>query len=84
MATMERTGAQPRFRNFAGLVPLLTGLFLVVIANTPHVLDPRPTYTASDVRVLAWKGAITPADDEIRNASPENQRAFENTEDFFL
>jgi rod shape-determining protein MreD len=35
MATMERTGAQPRFRNFAGLVPLFTGLLLVLIANTP-------------------------------------------------
>src|SRR3954471_3639116 len=35
MATMERTGAQPRFRNFTGLVPLFTGLLLVLIANTP-------------------------------------------------
>ncbi len=35
MATMERTGAQPRFRTFAGLVPLLAGLLLVLIANTP-------------------------------------------------
>jgi rod shape-determining protein MreD len=35
MATMERTGAQPRFRNFAGLVPLFTGLLLELTANTP-------------------------------------------------
>lgn len=56
---------------------------LVVMANTPHVLDPRPTYTSSAVRVLAWRGAVAPADDPIRNAAPENQRAFENTDDFF-
>src|SRR3982751_3937397 len=35
MATMERTGAQPRFRNFTGLVPLFMGLLLVLIANIP-------------------------------------------------
>ena len=35
MATMERTGHQARFKTFAGLVPLFTGLFLVLIANTP-------------------------------------------------
>jgi urea carboxylase-associated protein 2 len=57
---------------------------LVLIANCPHVLDPRKEYVAGDVRVLAWKGPATPDDDKIRNASPENQRAFENTEDLYL
>jgi len=57
---------------------------LVVIANTPHVLDPRTTYVATDVRVLARRGTVTPQTDSIRNASPENQRAFENTEDYYL
>jgi len=57
---------------------------LVLIANTPHVLDPRKAYTAGDLRVLAWKSAITGSDDPIRNASPESQRAFENTEDLYL
>lgn len=56
---------------------------LVVLANTPHVLDPRPTYHCTPVRVLASRGAITPADDPIRTASPEAQRIFENTEDYY-
>ena len=35
MATMERTGPQARFKTFAFLVPVLTGLFLALIANIP-------------------------------------------------
>jgi hypothetical protein len=57
---------------------------LVVIANTPHVLDPRKTYTATPIRVLGYRGAVTPADDPIRNSTPEALRAFENVEDYFL
>ena len=57
---------------------------LVVLANTPHVLDPRPTYHATPVRLTAWRGPVTPANDPIRNATPEAVRAYENTEDFFL
>ncbi|QOV90833.1 urea amidolyase associated protein UAAP1 [Humisphaera borealis] len=57
---------------------------LVAIANTPHALDPRPQYTCTAVRLTAWRGEQTPADDPIRNASPENLRAFENVEDYFL
>jgi urea carboxylase-associated protein 2 len=57
---------------------------LVVAANTPHVLDPREIYTATPARFLAWRGAITPKEDSIRMATPENVRAFENTEDYFV
>jgi urea carboxylase-associated protein 2 len=57
---------------------------LVVIANTPHVLDPRKTYTATPIRVLAHRGAVTPEDDPIRNSTPEAQRAFQNVDDYFL
>ncbi len=57
---------------------------LVVLANTPHVLDPRGTYTCTPVRALAYRGAVTPADDPIRNSSPEALRAFQNVEDYFL
>jgi urea carboxylase-associated protein 2 len=57
---------------------------LVVIANCPHVLDDRTTYVATPLRVLAYKGPVAPADDPIRNAGPENQRAFENVDDFYL
>jgi uncharacterized protein len=56
---------------------------LVVLANAPHVLDERPTYNATPVRALAWRGPVTPPDDPIRVATPEGQRAFENTEDFY-
>ena len=56
---------------------------IVVLANCPHVLDPRPGYTATPVRLTAWRGPATPQDDPIRNATPEGQRAFLNTEDYF-
>jgi urea carboxylase-associated protein 2 len=55
---------------------------LVVLANTPHVLDDRPEYQATPVRVLAWRGPATPEDDPIRTATPEGLRAFQNTEDW--
>lgn len=54
---------------------------IVVIANCPHVLDPRPHYSSTPLRVTAWRGPVTPEDDPVRNATPEGQRAFLNTED---
>ena len=57
MATMERTGAQPRFRNFAGLVPLFTGLLLVMIANTPMKRMGAPEEVAEAVLFLASDAA---------------------------
>jgi urea carboxylase-associated protein 2 len=57
---------------------------LVVFANTPHVLDPRPTYTATPARFTAWRGPVTSADDPIRNSTPEALRAFQSVEDYFL
>ena len=56
---------------------------IVVIANCPHVLDPRPDYTVTPLRLTAWRGTVTPADDAARNATPEGLRAFENVEDYF-
>ena len=57
---------------------------LVVAVNTPHVLDPRPAYTATPLRVTAFRGPVTPPCDAVRVATPEAVRAFQNTEDFFL
>jgi len=57
---------------------------LVVLANTPHVLDPRPMYTATPLRITAYRGEPAGPDDAIRNASPEAQRAFLNVDDYFL
>ena len=54
---------------------------IVVIANCPHVLDPRPEYASAPLRITAWRGPVTPDDDPVRNATPEGQRAYLNTED---
>ncbi|MDP3174322.1 MAG: urea carboxylase-associated family protein [Phenylobacterium sp.] len=54
---------------------------IVVLANCPHVLDPRADYTVTPLGVAAWRGPVTPTDDPIRNATPEGLRAFLNLED---
>ncbi len=56
---------------------------IVVIANCPHVLDPRTEYTVTPLRVSAWRGPVTPPDDSIRLATPEGLRAYENVEAYF-
>ena len=56
----------------------------VVIANTPHVLDPRDTYTATPLRVSAWHDRPTGRNDSAWTASPEVERAFLQTEELLL
>lgn len=56
---------------------------IVVLANCPHVLDPRGSYMVTPARVSAWRDALTPEADPIRNAAPEALRAFLNTEDYY-
>ncbi len=56
---------------------------IVVLANCPHVLDPRPHWTVTPLRVTAWRGAVTPETDPVRTATPEGLRAFLNVEDYF-
>ncbi|MEA1618253.1 urea carboxylase-associated family protein [Erythrobacter sp. T5W1-R] len=56
---------------------------IVVIANCPHVLDPRAGWHVTPLRATAWRGPITPADDPVRLAAPEATRAFLNVEDYF-
>jgi urea carboxylase-associated protein 2 len=56
---------------------------IVVLANCPHVLDRRPTYEATPVRISAWRGPVTSHEDPIRNATPESLRAFLNVEEYF-
>lgn len=56
---------------------------IVVIANCPHVLDPRPEYAVTPLRATAWRGPVTAEADPIRNATPEGLRAFLNVEDYF-
>jgi hypothetical protein len=56
---------------------------IIVIANCPHVLDPRAEYASTPLRLTAWRGPITPEQDTLRNATPEGQRAYLNTEDYY-
>ena len=50
---------------------------IVVMANTPHPLDPRSDYAGSVVRVIAWR-ADPPADPIETATTPERRRAYEN------
>jgi uncharacterized protein len=56
---------------------------IVVIANCPHVLDPRGAYGVTPLRVTAWRGAEAEAGDALRVATPEGLRAYENVEAYF-
>lgn len=56
---------------------------IVVLANCPHVLDPRRDYAVTPLRATAWRAAPTGDDDPIRNATPEGLRAFLNVEDYY-
>jgi hypothetical protein len=56
---------------------------IVVIANCPHVMDPRPDWRVAPLRATAWRGPVTPEHDAVRNATPEASRAFLNTEDHY-
>lgn len=61
-------------------VDLLAELPLIVlIANAPHPLDPRPDYISGPLRVLAWRSRATEQKDEFFSASPERERAYQNS-----
>jgi len=56
---------------------------IVCVANCPHILDPRTDYAVRPLRLTAWKGPVTAADDTIRNSTLEALRAFLNVEDYY-
>jgi len=56
---------------------------VLVIANCPHVLDPREGYNSAPLRLTAWRGPVTSEDDAVRGGAPEATRAFLNTEDYY-
>ena len=56
---------------------------IVILANCAHVLDDRPRYSVTPVRISAWRDSITPEDDPVRTAHPESLRAFLNVEDYY-
>jgi uncharacterized protein len=53
-----------------------------VVANTPHVLDPRTEYTATALRITAWRAEPTTRADRLWSSTPEVERAFLNSEAF--
>ena len=56
---------------------------LLVLSAAPHPLDPRTAYAPTPVKLTAWRSGTAPQDDPCRNARPENQRGFINTERYF-
>lgn len=54
---------------------------VVLLANVPHPLDPRPAYTCGNLEVLAYRSRATAPGDPLWNATPEGRRAFLNTAD---
>jgi hypothetical protein len=57
---------------------------LVTVAVAPHPVDDRPAPPLGLVQLTARRGTAAAADDPARAASPEAQRAFENTDDVLL
>jgi urea carboxylase-associated protein 2 len=55
---------------------------LIVVVNAPHVLDPRPDYVATPLRVTTTTGNPTTPSDPQWSATPEGERAYRNTETF--
>jgi uncharacterized protein YcgI (DUF1989 family) len=56
---------------------------IVLLAGVPHPVDPRPEPEVTALEVLAWRGPPTQPDDPLWTATPELQRAFENTADYW-
>ena len=64
-------------------VELLAELPLIIlIANVPHPIDPRPGYTCGPLRVHAWKARPTDPADSRWDATPEALRYYLNTADY--
>lgn len=64
-------------------VELLAELPLIIlIANVPHPIDPRPRYTSGLLRVHAWKSQPTAPGDARWDATPEALRWYLNTADY--
>lgn len=57
---------------------------LVVLANCPHVRDPRASYAVTPAKVTAWRGPIAAPDDAVRTSAPEATRAFLHVDDYYL
>ncbi len=56
---------------------------LVVLSTAPHPLDPGPQYKPAAVMLTALHAGLAAPDDLCRNACPQNQRGFINTERYY-
>lgn len=56
---------------------------LVVLSNTPHPLDPSPTYAPKPVSLQLFAGQPAGPEDPCRLSRPENERGFRLTEAYF-
>jgi urea carboxylase-associated protein 2 len=56
---------------------------LVVLSTAPHALDSGKDYKPVAVKLTAWHTGLAGADDLCRNACPQNQRGFINTERYY-
>ncbi|HEX4107300.1 MAG TPA: urea amidolyase associated protein UAAP1 [Solirubrobacteraceae bacterium] len=54
---------------------------IVLLANVPHPLDPRPDYVTGLLEVLAWRGRPTSPEDPLWSSTPELERGLLNTAD---
>ena len=57
---------------------------LVVLNTCPHPFDPSPEWSPKEVLLEVSAGAPPGPDDACRTSHPENVRAFENTENYYL
>jgi urea carboxylase-associated protein 2 len=55
---------------------------LCVLSNTPHPMDPSPTYAPKAVTLTVWASDPVAADDVCRSKRPENARGFTLTESY--
>lgn len=53
---------------------------IVTVANTAHVLDPRPDYTVGPLRITAWRSTPTGEGTPQWSSTPERERAYRNTQ----
>jgi uncharacterized protein len=53
---------------------------LMAVSSCQHRLDPNPHYQPRDIRLVASSADPVASNDLCRNACPENQRGFRNTE----
>ena len=74
-----------RLWDFAGqeITHALHHFFLTEGCIYVLVLDPRSEWHSTPLRATAWRGPIAHEQDPVRNATPEGQRAFLNTEDYY-